>query len=308
MNEYEETATIIEDDPGSTATILPVETTEKSPVVGYQSASNLPAVDIDRLLTIGAESGNIDTLERLMKLRQQLLAEHAKKEYTRCMSEFQKRCPKIIKTKPVRTKEGKIAFYYAPLDEIVKQTKDLIFELGFTYNWKSKEENGKLIVVCVVTHSAGHEKEFDFPVPILAGNKLMNIVQATASSITYGRRHSLCGAFGIVTESTDMDGQIYHDMEVQGQTGQTGGNTGGTRGSSGGNSFKDAPEENKGMYQSIMALLREKESGTDLFPAKDKREIKHTADTLLMDHKALVDYYKAINTRAQKIRAQIKQR
>ena len=79
---------------------------------------------VDALLSQAvAQGATIDTLERLMALRKEMLAEKAKEAFNIAMAAFQEECPVIEKTKGVHTKAGALAYKYAPIDSIVAQVK-----------------------------------------------------------------------------------------------------------------------------------------------------------------------------------------
>ena len=68
-------------------------------------------------------NASIDVLERLMALKERFDANEAKKAYMRAMAEFQGKCPIIKRTKEGgRTKEGVVAYKYAPIEDMGEQT------------------------------------------------------------------------------------------------------------------------------------------------------------------------------------------
>ena len=87
---------------------------------------SLPVNSADALLSQAVAAGaSIDTLERLMALRESMLAEKAKEAFNIAMAAFQAECPVIVKTKGVKTKNGVVAYRYAPIDSIVEQEASL---------------------------------------------------------------------------------------------------------------------------------------------------------------------------------------
>jgi hypothetical protein len=112
----------------------------------------------------------VETMERLMAMRRELKAEHAKEMFDHAMAEFQSECPIIKKEKQGgRTKAGVVAYKFAPLDAIVAQTKDLIRKHGFKYMFKTKTRQGTITATCIVTHEAGHSEESEFEVSSTGG-------------------------------------------------------------------------------------------------------------------------------------------
>jgi ERF superfamily len=158
----------------------------------------------------------VETIEKLVGLYQKLKAEEAKQAYAEDMAQFQAECPVIHKSAKaeVNTQRGNYEYHYAPLEDIIAQTAPLRAKYGFSYKWEVRYEANPaaLIVTCIVTHRKGHSDSSDFRSPIDSAGR-MNVIQQSASSLTYGRRYSLTSVFGIATGEQDDDGRaggIYH--------------------------------------------------------------------------------------------------
>lgn len=159
--------------------------------------------DPQDLLRFAVERGaNVETLERLMAVRRELNAEKSKAAFDTSMAAFQAECPIIKK----RKSGAKDAYKYAPLDDIVIQTRDLIQKHGFSFQIDSQIEQGWVKAICHVTHSAGHSKSSEMKVPIDTRNPMMNDPQRYAGSMTFAKRYAFCNAFGILTGDEDNDG------------------------------------------------------------------------------------------------------
>lgn len=147
----------------------------------------------------------VESLERLLAMRSDLIKEQAQREYNQAMSEFQSKCPVIEKTKPVYNKDGKtIRYCFAPLDEIKKQIGNILNDCGLSYSFDSKIENDWIAVTVTVTHINGHFETSEFPVQI-DRDAYMNIAQQNASALTFAKRYAFLNAFGILTGDTDDD-------------------------------------------------------------------------------------------------------
>src|SRR5688572_7359075 len=116
----------------------------------------------------------IDTLERLMALRKEVLAEKAKEAFNAAMAAFQEECPVIEKTKAVKTKSGTEAYKYAPIESIVSQVKDIIRRHGFRYSTTMKLGERTVTVYCRVVHELGHEEVSEMEVPVSEGTQIMS--------------------------------------------------------------------------------------------------------------------------------------
>jgi len=150
----------------------------------------------------------VETMERLLAMRTQLKAEYAKEQFDRAMATFQSKCPTIKKTKAGgQTKGGQTAYYYAPIESIFEQVKDLLAEAGFSYAIQTETEEKYVAAICIVKHKFGHSESSSFRVPISAGTQIMSLAQVTASALTFAKRYAFCNAFGILTGDDDADGQ-----------------------------------------------------------------------------------------------------
>lgn len=148
----------------------------------------------------------IETLERLLAMRTQVKAEQAKEAFDRAMAEFQGDCPVIVKSKNGgQTNSGVVAYKYAPLDVIVKQTKELLKKNGFSYAIQTVTEPEKVKVTCFVKHELGHSESSSVEVPLGAKTSVMSAPQVVASALTFAKRYAFCNAFGILTGDEDTD-------------------------------------------------------------------------------------------------------
>src|SRR5258708_78317 len=75
----------------------------------------------------------VETMERLLAMRTQIKQEMAKEAFTSAMAAFQSECPTIVKTKEVKTRDGRVAYRYAPIESIVSQVKSPLKNNGFSY-------------------------------------------------------------------------------------------------------------------------------------------------------------------------------
>jgi hypothetical protein len=158
-------------------------------------------------LAIETKAG-ADTLERVMAVRRELRAEHAKQAYDTAMAQFQSECPPITKGRPVPTASGKIAYYYAPLENIISQVRPLMLRLGFSFSFDTNIESqpGWVIATCKVTHREGHSEVSTAKFPLGTKTAIMSETQVFAGALTFATRRVFCNAFGIVTEGEDRDG------------------------------------------------------------------------------------------------------
>ncbi len=169
---------------------------------------------IEKLLSEAVKSGaTIETMERLLAMRRELKAEKAQEEYNAAMSDFQKDCPIIKKDKQVLNKDkSSVRYKFAPIDSILRQTKEFIQKHGFSYTINTKVEGLTVKAICKVTHTFGHSEESEFQVPI-DPDGYMNNQQRFASALTFAKRYAFCNAFGILTGDEDNDAKSNDKVE-----------------------------------------------------------------------------------------------
>ncbi|MGL4219655.1 MAG: ERF family protein [Shewanella sp.] len=150
-------------------------------------------------------NADIDKLERLMAMQQQWDARNAKRDYLEALARFQRLCPTIKKLKTAHNSK------YAPLADIVAQTKELIADCGLSY-WFEQDHSKGIEVTCVISHSSGHSERVTMTADSdKSGNK--NAIQAVASTVTYLMRYTFIGGLGITTADEDIDGRLPEKEE-----------------------------------------------------------------------------------------------
>ena len=174
--------------------ILPPKETNSD---NAESPSHLLELAINKKL-------GIETIEKLLALQERWEKAQAEKKFNLAMANFQKRCPVIKKKSSVKTKTGDLRYKFAPIGDIISQTKDLISANDLFYDFTAEDANDFMIVTCTVTHSAGHSKSSSFKIPI-GKEEYMTDVQKYGARRTFAQRYAFCNAFGIVTAEDDND-------------------------------------------------------------------------------------------------------
>lgn len=169
---------------------------------------------VEQLLLAAVQQGvDVDTLNKLLDLKERIDAKNAERAFNEAMAKFQKECPTIYETHAgAQTKTGnKAAWKYAPLETIEMIIREPLANNGLSYSWDSEdiEKNGKpgRKTICTVTHVLGHKKSSTFTSTIDPGTSLMNEIQKEGSTIEYGRRQSLKLVLGLIIAQEDDDGQ-----------------------------------------------------------------------------------------------------
>ena len=188
-----------------TEVIDPAENTE---VMTPQNQNfDLQENSAERLISLALTNNvPVETIERLMAMRRELKAEWAREQYNLAMAAFQAECPVIEKRKLARDESrGKDLYKYAPLDDIIAQTQELIAKHGFSYTFRQTNDGNVVQVACIVSHTSGHSEESVMATGLATKTLIMSGPQQIASTVTFNKRYSFCNAFGIMTGDEDVD-------------------------------------------------------------------------------------------------------
>jgi hypothetical protein len=136
-------------------------------------------------------------------------AEKAEEAFDAALSSFQAEVPIIHKGKSVPDASGKVAYAYAPLEDIIQQVKPLLQKHGFNYTLDTDVESkdGWVIAKCTVTHRLGAKRTSTAKFPLGTGTRIMSTTQVYAAALTFASRRVFCNAFGLVTGGEDLNGQ-----------------------------------------------------------------------------------------------------
>jgi hypothetical protein len=148
----------------------------------------------------------VETLERLLSLRDRLKAEQGREAYFAALANFQAACPVVAKRKTVKNKDHSVRYSYAPLDDILEQVAPHLKSCGFSYSFTTEVLVDRVESTCLARHIAGHVENSSFSVPI-DRDSFMNDAQKAASANTFSKRYAFCNAFGILTGDPDDDGK-----------------------------------------------------------------------------------------------------
>ena len=165
------------------------------------------ALDAESILLKAIEANvPVESLERLLAMRERIKAEQAREAYYTALSAFQSECPAIRKNKAVKDKHGSVRYVYAPLDDIVAQISPYLKQNGFSFTIDMSFAENMVTATCLLHHIAGHSERSSFSVPI-ESEAYTNDAQKHGSAQTFAKRYALCNALGIVTSDADDDGQ-----------------------------------------------------------------------------------------------------
>jgi len=161
-----------------------------------ERAARDPAVDIDKL-------------ERLFALRERMVAEEKKTAYNAAMSIVQAKIKPVYRDAMNQSTNSA----YARLETISDAITPIYTAEGFSLSFDTADspKADHIRIVCEVMHSAGHSqfKHFDLALDNvgLKGNPNKTAIQASGSTISYGRRYLKLMVFDVVLTNEDNDGQ-----------------------------------------------------------------------------------------------------
>lgn len=168
-----------------------------------------PNTEIGQILRLAVESKvPVDTIERLVALKERMDARSAAVEFNNALATFQAECPSIKKTSTAKIASrsgGEYSYKFAELDQIARVTRPLLVKHGLSYSWDSEMAGEKLVCTCTVRHIAGHAQSAKFVCPT-ESSSAMSGQQRHAAALTYARRQSLIQVLGLTTTDHDTDG------------------------------------------------------------------------------------------------------
>lgn len=172
------------------------------------NAPKAGSVDVGVMLMAAIDKGlPVDTVERIMVMRKELLAEAAKNAFNEAKAKLQGELPIVKKTKTAKNKSGVKMYGFAPLEAITEQTNGPIANNGFSYSFKTEVTAERVKAFCIVTHLLGHTEITDIDVPLVSKTDIMNAPQQVAATITFAKRYAFVNAFGISVADEDTDAQ-----------------------------------------------------------------------------------------------------
>jgi ERF superfamily len=164
--------------------------------------------EIGQILRLAVESKvPVDTIERLVALKERMDARSAASEFNNALASFQAECPSIKKTSTAKITTrsgGDYGYKYAELDQIARVIRPIIQRHGMSYSWDSEMLGDKIVCTCTVRHLAGHSQSAKFVCPT-DSSSAMSGQQKHAAALTYARRQSLIQVLGLTTTDDDTD-------------------------------------------------------------------------------------------------------
>lgn len=144
-------------------------------------------------------------LSALLDLKVRMDAIDAEAEFNRAFSRMHPMLPRIRKTGKVEM-GGKGSYSFARWDDIDTIVGPVLEEHGFTLAFTSKAVATGVLMVCTLSHSAGHSRSSEMQLPADTGAG-RNALQAIGSSRSYGKRYLTLDILNLTTVDMDDDGR-----------------------------------------------------------------------------------------------------
>jgi len=187
------------------------EMTSGQPLITEPVGNVIPLIDgkPDLLAYAIQQGSSIETIEKMMDLKERNDKYEAEKLFIDAMNKFRAACPPIKKTKKGHNSN------YAGLAESIDQIKETEAASGLSHRWTTgKAEDGQTVVTCIVSHVGGHAESTTLSGdPDTSGSK--NSIQAVGSTVSYLQRYTLFATLGIAAGDEDTDGNTVNLAALQ---------------------------------------------------------------------------------------------
>lgn len=153
-------------------------------------------------------SVNMDKLERLLEMKERMLAREARTAYAGALAAARAEIPVIIKNRQVgydskKPGASRTDYRHEDLGAIARAIDPVLSRHGLSYRWRTTSNlNEPITVTCIVSHRDGHSEENTLSAGRDdSGNK--NAIQSVGSAITYLQRYTLKAALGLAVSQDD---------------------------------------------------------------------------------------------------------
>lgn len=174
-----------------------------------EGGSKVAITDTDPFMRLISEavSGQmpLETINSLLDLRDREEARQAKAAFTRAFANMQPALPSIAERGVIKNSQGKVQSTYALWEDVNEQIKPVLKRYGFSLSF-DVDTTSQIKVTAFLTHVDGHERATSIVLPVDA-SQYRNVVQSTASSISYGKRYTAGALLNLTSRGEDDDGQ-----------------------------------------------------------------------------------------------------
>lgn len=150
-----------------------------------------------------------DQLDKLLTLQERYTKSRAEEEFNQALNRVQQRAPIVVKDAENKHTRSK----YARLEAVNNVIKPVYTEEGFSLSFgtEASKLDGHIRVVADLRHAKGHTARYAHDLPLdgkgaKGGQISMNELQASGSTLSYGRRYLTCMIFNVTVADEDNDG------------------------------------------------------------------------------------------------------
>lgn len=177
------------------ADVLPVEVQPDNLISVIERLSIDPRVDIDKL-------------ERIIALKERLIADQRKTAFMAAMARLQAKLPQMGKYGQAKNSK------FSKLEDIDRVIRPLLAEEGFSFSFNEEAATDKTMTfIALLSHCEGHAESKRLTVPIDVASKnsqgvpIRPAIQDSGSTVSYARRYLLKMHLNIVETNEDTDGE-----------------------------------------------------------------------------------------------------
>ena len=152
---------------------------------------------IERLAT--DPNSDLIKLEKMLDMQERVLDKHAEKAFAASMASMQSEMPRVFELAQGHN------LTYARLEDINDTIRPVLEKHGFCVTFSTTQDDLKAVkVTAICSHKLGAKQETSLILPLdTSGSK--NAVQAVGSTVSYGKRYTMCALLNIST-GTDNNG------------------------------------------------------------------------------------------------------
>lgn len=144
-------------------------------------------------------SVDLDRLEKVIEMEVAGQARDAEKVFNQALSEMQPKLPAVD-----ANGSGHNNIKYGRLEDIQAAIRPILSDHGFAVRFKVHDSERGLAVECILCHRDGHSDSDRITLPFDTSGK-KNDVQARGSTVSYGKRYTLCNILNIQVGGEDND-------------------------------------------------------------------------------------------------------
>ncbi|MBX6334199.1 ERF family protein [Candidatus Saccharibacteria bacterium] len=154
----------------------------------------------------------VDVIERVVRLRQSLEADAARRAWQQALARAQAEMPVISRTRTARIQSarGAYSYDYTPLEDVVHVAGPVLTRHGFSWRWDYEFGDAAVTATCYLSHGTGHTECATFRCPVIT-KEGGNAAHAVASARTYAARYAFISVAGIVVGGEDDDAAAQTD-------------------------------------------------------------------------------------------------